>query len=374
VRDDEARAVAPGPVRVPVRAVELVRVRLRLARPFRTARHETRHKDALLVHVLTDDGEGWGECGAETTPSYSGETVETAHHVVRDHLVPRVLAGAGFADVRGNEFARAAVECALLDAELRAEGRSLASSLGAVRDEVEAGVAIGLVEDDAALRALARDHVDAGYRRVKLKIEPGADTAPVAAVRAELGDDVTIAVDANGSYRLDQAADLARLDAYGLQCVEQPLAPDALSDHAELARRLRTRVALDESIVSARGAATALALGACALVNVKWGRVGGIAEARRVHDACVAAGAPAVIGGMLETGIGRAVNLAFAALPGFTEPGDLSASDRYFAEDLTEPHVLVNGRVRVPDGPGIGVEPRPEVLKRYTVFREVLRR
>jgi o-succinylbenzoate synthase len=373
VREDEARAGAPGPVRVPVQAVELVRVRLPLLRPFRTSRGETTLKDALLVRVLSPDGEGWGECGAEPTPSYSGETLESARVVLRDHLIPRVFAGAGFDDVRGNEFARGALECACLDAQLRASGRSLAAHLGGVRTSVEAGVAIGLVDDVTRLRALAREYIDAGYRRIKLKIAPGTDVEPVADVRAETGADVTLAVDANGAYALEQSRELAALDDYGLQCIEQPLAPDALREHALLAPRLRTRLALDESIVSARTAEAALAWKACAVVNVKWGRVGGIAEARRVHDVCVAAGAPAIIGGMLETGIGRAVSVAVASLPGFTEPGDLSASARYFPEDLTEPFTLVDGMITVPAGPGIGVTPRPEVLRRSTVRRETLR-
>jgi o-succinylbenzoate synthase len=373
VREDEARAGAPGPVRVPVHAVELVRVRLPLVRPFRTLRHETTAKDALLVRVLTRDGEGWGECGAEPEPHYSGETLDGTRLVLRDHLIPRVFAGAGFDGVRGNEFARAALECACLDAELRAARRSLAAHLGGVRATVEAGVAIGLVDDDAQLRALAREYVDAGYRRIKLKIAPGSDAGPVAAARAEVGDGLTLAVDANGAYALAQSADLGALDEYGLQCIEQPLAPDAFRDHVQLAARLRTRLALDESITSAHSANAALAWKACAVINLKWGRVGGVAEARRVHDVCVAAGAPAIIGGMLETGIGRAVSVALASLPGFTEPGDLSASDRYFTEDITEPFTLVDGRIAVPHGPGIGVTPRPELLRRYAVRRETLR-
>ena len=205
--------------------------------------------------------------------------------------------------------------------------------------------------DERELRDLAAAYVAAGYRRLKCKIEPGADRAVVAAVRAEVGDAITLAVDANGAYDLTQSDALHALDEFGLQCIEQPLSPDSLRDHATLARGLRTRVCLDESVTSVGAAMDALAWQACDMVNIKPGRVGGVDVARTVHDLCVVAGVPAVIGGMLETGVGRAVNVALASLPGFTEAGDLSASDRYFAEDVTEPFVLDGGQLMVPDRP-----------------------
>jgi O-succinylbenzoate synthase len=343
-----------------------------LVRPFRTARGVTQHKDALLVHVVADT-EGWGECAAESTPGYAGETLDGARLVLRDHLIPRVFAGRDVTDVRGNPFARAALEAALLDATLRARSRSLSDHLGGTRRSVPAGVAIGITDDSGEAREVAAGYVAAGYRRLKLKIEPGVDVRLVEAVRAEVGDAVALAVDANGSYTLEHAGRLSALDVYDLQCIEQPLAPDALRAHAELARRIASPIALDESITSATVATDAIALGACRVMNVKPGRVGGIDEARRVHDACVDGRIPALIGGMLETGIGRAVNVALASLPAFTEPGDLSASDRYFATDLTEPWVLADGELQVPDRPGIGVEVRHDVLTRTTVAREVLR-
>jgi O-succinylbenzoate synthase len=345
-----------------------------LVRSFRTARGTTHHKDALLVRVVTDAAEGWGECGAEAEPNVFGETLASARLALREHLVPRRFAGANVSAVRGNAFARAALECACLDAELRAGGRNLASYLGGTRTHVDAGVAIGIIEDHRELRRIARGYVDAGYRRLKLKIEPGATVGPVVAVRDEVGAGVTLAVDANGSYTLDDADELRQLDTLALQCIEQPLAPDALHDHRQLAGRLRTPLALDESITSAAAATTAIAMDACRIVNVKWGRVGGLDEARRVHEVCISHRAAAMIGGMLDTGIGRAVNLAVASMPGFTEPGDLSASDRYFAEDITDPFVLEGGRLRVPDGAGIGVVPRAEALRRYAIRRESLRR
>jgi O-succinylbenzoate synthase len=207
---------------------------------------------------------------------------------------------------------------------------------------------------------------------VKLKIAPGHDVEVVAAVRAEIGSSVTLQVDANGSYTLDDADRLEALDPFDLGCIEQPLAPDALLDHAQLAKRLRTRIALDETITSAQAARDAIELGACRVVSVKSGLVGGLDEARRTLESCRAAGIGARAGGMLETGVGRAALVALASLPGFTVPGDLSASSRYFANDVTEPFELRDGRISVPTGPGLGVTPRPDVLARCTIARERL--
>src|SRR5688572_11301198 len=215
-------------------------------------------------------------------------------------------------------------------------------------------------------------YLEAGYLRIKLKIEPGWDVEPVRAVRERFGDKVLLQVDANTAYKISDATHLARLDPFDLLLIEQPLPEDDVRGHAELARRIKTPVCLDESIESARDAADAIAIGACAIVNIKPGRVGGYLEARRVHDVCAAHGVPVWCGGMLETGVGRAANLALAALPGFTLPGDTSASDRYFAADITRPHRLVGGRVAVPAGPGIGVDPLPEVLAELTTARSTL--
>jgi O-succinylbenzoate synthase len=348
-------------------------VRLQLVRPFRTANDTTRVKDALLVHVVTADGDGWGECGAQVSPTYQAETIDTARLVLRDHLVPRAFAGASFGDVRGNPAAKAALECALLDARLRTEGISLARWLGGAREHVDAGVAIGMVDDLRELVALAERYAGEGYRRVKLKIEPGADIEPARAVRAALGAEVALQVDANGSYAPDDLDALSPLDDLGLQCIEQPLPPDALVAHAALAAQLSTPICLDESVPSAEAARDAIAIGACSVVSIKPARVGGIAAARRVHDVCAALATPALAGGMLETGIGRAALVALASLPNFTVPGDLSASDRYFEHDVvTEPFALDDGRLRVPTGPGLGVEVATDVLDRCTVARELI--
>jgi O-succinylbenzoate synthase len=360
--------------------IELRRVSMRLVAPFRAAHGTEWERDILLVRAVSDAGEGWGECAAQREPTYTAEYVDAAARVVRDYLAPRVLTSglAAMDEVKGHPMAKAAIELAVLDAELRAAGRSFREFLGGSRAMVDAGVALGIAESVAELADQAEAAVAQGYRRVKLKIEPGWDVGPVNAVRERLRESAALQVDGNGAYRVEDAAPggpLAALDSLGLQLIEQPLPADDLLGSAEVARRLRTPVCLDESIVSAQSAAVAIRLGACSIVNIKAGRVGGYREAVRVHDVCVAAGVPVWCGGMLETGLGRAANAALAALPGFSLPGDLAASDHYYAEDLTEPFVLeAGGRLRVPDGPGIGRTPRPDVLAARTTAAEFVTR
>ena len=368
------KALAP----VVLRAVELRRVRLPLVVPFRSAYGEMREREVLLVRVLTETGEGWGECSALPFPGYATETTDTAYDEIRDHLAPRLLERVRVTAVsldetasRSAPIARAALESSLLDAQLTAAGLSLAQLLGARRRRVPAGVTVGLQPDVQTLLELVADYVAAGYRRGKLKIEPGWDVEPLHAVRDRFGHALALQADGNGAYRLDDAGHLARLDHLQLQCLEQPLPADEIAGHAALAEHVGTPICLDESITSTEAATAALEAGACSVVSVKPGRVG-VLEARRIHDLCVERGVPALAGGMLETGVGRAAALAVAALPGFTLPGDLSASDRYFAEDLTEPFVLDSGRLSVPSGPGLGVNPRPEALDRFTTSIEVL--
>ena len=365
-----------------IEAIEVRQVRLPLVTPFRTALGTERDRHVVVVRVLSHDGDGWGECAALTEPTYTSEYAAGAAHVLEHHLAPALVGRAldavavtpSLAHVKGHPMAKAAVEMAVLDAELRHEGRSLAARLGATRTRVPAGVAVGLTSTIADLLQEVGALVDAGYTRVKLKIQPGWDVEPVRAVRARVGGSVLLQVDANGSYAGlgDAVARLAALDTFGLALIEQPLAEDDLAGHAELAKELSTPICLDESITSVRTARDALDAGACSIVSIKAGRVGGYLEAVRIHDVCRDAGVAVWCGGMLETGLGRAANLALAALPGFTIPGDLYASDRWFAEDLTEPFVLEDGELRVPDGPGIGVTPRPEVLTEHTDAIEII--
>lgn len=360
---------------------ELRRVALPLVAPFRTSFGVEHHRDVLLVRALGVGGfEGWGECVAGLEPGYSAEYVDGAQEVIRRFLIPALRSAPGgevdaagvervFAAVKGHPMAKAAVQTAILDAELRAAGLPLSTFLGAVRPTVAAGVSVGIHDSIPHLLDAVEGYLADGYVRIKLKIEPGWDVAPVRAVR-ERFPDILLQVDANTAYTLADARLLAQLDPFDLLLIEQPLPEDDLRGHAALAKLLRTPMCLDESIISARAAAEAIALGAAAIVNIKPGRVGGYLEARRVHDVCMANGVPVWAGGMLETGIGRAGNVALAALPGFTLPGDTSASARYFARDITEPFVLEGGALRVPTGPGIGVLPEPEELRRVTTAME----
>lgn len=349
--------------------IELLRVRLPLRRPFTTSFGTMAEKDCVLVRALGAGGaEGWGECVASTLPDYSGEWTGAAWLLLRDVLAPAALSGR-VPGVRGNPMARAALEVALLDLDLRERGVPLRDHLGGVRTRVPCGVSLGIERSVEDLLEQVRGFTDAGYRRVKLKIRPGHDVEVVRAVR-EAFPDLPLSADANAAYRPEDAERLAQLDAFGLEYLEQPLAADRLVGHAELQARLRTPICLDETITSVAVAREAIGLGACRVVNIKIGRVGGLREAVAVHDAAAEAGVPVWCGGMLETGVGRAANVALATLPNFTLPGDTSGSDRYFEQDLTEPFVVdPDGTMAVPDGPGIGVAPLPERLSRAERLR-----
>ncbi|MCZ2826773.1 MULTISPECIES: o-succinylbenzoate synthase [unclassified Modestobacter] len=359
-------------------AVELRRIRMPLVAPFRTSFGSQTARDILLVRARTDVAEGWGECAALPDPRYSAEYVDGVADVLRRFFLPAVAAvpdldahavGRALAPFSGHWMAKAAIETAVLDAELRAGGRSFGSFLGAAVDRVPCGVSVGIMDSVPELLAAVGGYLGQGYLRIKLKIEPGWDVEPVRAVRERFGD-VALQVDANTAYAVSDARHLARLDPFDLLLIEQPLDEDDVLGHAELARIVRTPICLDESITSARSAAAAITLGACSIVNVKPARVGGYLEARRIHDLCAAHGVPVWCGGMLETGLGRAANVALAALPNFTLPGDTSASDRYYATDITEPFRLEDGHLRVPTGPGLGVEPDPALLDEVTTSVE----
>lgn len=365
-----------------IEAVELRRLRMPLVTPFRTSFGTEHVRDVLLVEVKGPDAGGWGECVAGSEPAYSSEYTAGAHAVIRDHLVPRLgrlgdvavhQVGPALQGVKGHPMAKAALEMAVLDAELSLRGQSLASYLGAGRETVPAGVSVGIAGSIEALLDTVAGYIADGYVRVKLKIEPGWDVDPVRAVRERFGDDLLLQVDANAAYTLADARQLGALDAFDLLLIEQPLAEDDLEGHARLARNLRTPICLDESITSARAAAAAIDAGACEIVNIKAGRVGGYLEARRVHDVCAAHGVAVWCGGMLETGLGRAANLALAALPGFVLPGDVSASARYWQRDVTAPFVLADSHLRVPTGPGLGVKPDPDALVEFTTSLETVR-
>ncbi|MBW9120094.1 o-succinylbenzoate synthase [Microbacterium trichothecenolyticum] len=368
---------------VTLEGFELRVLHLPLVAPFTTSFGTETVREVIVVRALTADGDGWGEIVTQADPLYSSEYTQGAWDVALRFLAPALLDRARIApeevaDVlepfKGHRMAKAGVELAVLDAALRAEGRSFAEYAGAVRDRVPSGVSVGIQRDPAALVEAVRGYLDEGYVRIKIKIKPGRDVGDTAAVRDAFGP-IPLQVDANSAFTMADADTLAELDRFDLLLIEQPLQEDDLVDHATLAKRLQTPVCLDESIVSDKAAADALALGSASVINVKAGRVGGYIEAVKIHDRCLAAGVPVWCGGMLETGIGRAANAALAALPGFTLPGDVSASARFYPRDIvTEPAVLEDGHVRVPVGHGLGVEIDPVALDDFTVARETLTR
>lgn len=396
-------------------AIELHRIEVPLVRPFETSFGRETVREALLVRVRTAAGDGWAECVAGREPFYSSEYVDGAAAVIERYLAPALLAasaggalggrgggvghrstaeggadaaiasvpaaaavGPALAVVAGHRMAKAALEAAVLDAELRAQGRSMAEVFGAVRDWVDCGVSVGIAPTLEELLDEVAGYVEQGYRRIKLKIKPGWDLVPVGAVRELLGPAALLQVDANTAYRQSDIPLLAELDRFGLLLVEQPFAEEDLASHVQLAAACDTPVCLDESILDRTTALDAIERGATSIVNIKPGRMGGYLESLRVHEACLALEVPVWCGGMLETGLGRAANVALAALPGFLLPGDTSASDRYYAEDLTEPFVLGTGEHRgqlaVPQGPGTGVEVREELVRAWASAPPVLLR
>jgi O-succinylbenzoate synthase len=363
-----------------IEAAEIVRFSMPLVRPFRTSFGVQSHRDVLLVHLLTNVGEGWGECAAHESPFYNDEFVDASDIVLERWMLPAVfemsaISGSEVATaighVKGYAAAKAATEMAVIDAELHGEGTSLADYLGGDRDRVEVGVSVGIADSIPQLLETVRGYVDQSYRRVKLKIEPGWDIEPVRAVRQQFKD-LALQVDANASYSPTAIGHLKELDRLDLLMIEQPFAADDLEAHSQLSSLISTPICLDESILSTRSVITALDSGACSIVNIKVGRVGGLLEAKRIHDLCRSRNVDVWCGGMLETGIGRAANVALASLPGFTYPGDISGSDRYFEFDITEPFVVNDSEIDVPTGPGLGVSVDESVLAEYGAIRRVV--
>ncbi|MEL6892945.1 MAG: o-succinylbenzoate synthase [Actinomycetota bacterium] len=367
-----------------IERVALRRIAMPLVTPFRTSFGVERERDILLVevHARAAHGEpvtGWGECVALAEPTYSPEYVDGADHVMRHHLLPAVFDGSPLeaADVarrlghlHGHPMAKGSIEMAVLDAQLRAADRSFASWIGATVDRIPSGVSVGIHDEIADLLHTVQGYVDEGYVRIKLKIEPGRDIDHVGAVRELIGPDVPLQVDANTAYRRTDGRHLARLDPFEMLLIEQPLAEEDVLGHARLADELETPICLDESLVSLATTADAIELGACEIANIKPGRVGGYLEAVRIHDLCLSKGIPVWCGGMLETGIGRAANAALAALPGFTLPGDISASTRFYAQDIVvEPITITDGHVAVPSGAGFGFDIDRTVLDAVTTAR-----
>jgi o-succinylbenzoate synthase len=356
--------------------IDLRIVRLTLVRPFQTSSSRKSYLDHILVRVAAGGVVGWGECASPSDPYYCPETTETCWHILKDFLAPAVLGRewatidelVGFyGAVKGNRFARAGIEMACWDALARSGGRPLHVLLGGTRAEILSGVSLGIEPRIESLFEQIERYLEEGYRRIKLKIKPGWDLDVVRHVR-ERHPDILLQVDANSAYTLDDLPTLRGLDAFDLLLIEQPLAHDDIIDHAHLQRELKTPICLDESIHSVEDARKALELGACRVINIKVSRVGGLLEAKRVHDVCHARGVPVWCGGMHEFGVGRAANVAIASLPGFTLPGDVSGSDKYYAEDIVEPPILAQrGAIAMFEGSGLGVEPVLERIEARTL-------
>jgi O-succinylbenzoate synthase len=332
------------------------------------------------------DGEGvtgWGESVAEGTPYYSYETVPTAWHILRDFLIPSVLgkelsgindAIESYSRVRGHMMAKAGLEAALWDAFSKARGVSLSEMLGGTRKNVDVGVSIGIQSDEKVLIDKVEGYLKEGYKRIKIKIAPGNDIQFVAALRREFPG-LLLQVDANSAYTLNDIDLFRKMDDYKLILIEQPLGYEDIFDHSKLQHEIKTPVCLDESIHSLDDTRAAIELDSCRIINIKPGRVGGFTESKLIHDYCASKNIPVWHGGMLESGIGRAGNVALASLPNFTLPGDISASKRYYKEDIVEPEFVVNpdGTMDVPVKPGIGVEVNMSALKKVTVRNEVFK-
>lgn len=354
--------------KINIRSIELRRIALPLVTPFRTSFSTETHRDILLVRVETDDAVGWGECVSGNEPLYSNEYVEGSQQVMIDHLIPRLFAFRSrpmsahdvaqiLRPVKDHRMAKAALEAAILDAQLRENNVSLATHLGSIQELVPSGVSVGIANSLDELVSTVGGYLDEGYARIKLKIEPGWDIEPVRLIRKTFGDHVPLQVDANTAFTREDGPLLAQLDPFNLLLIEQPLPEDDITGHALIARQVGTPICLDESIVSSHVAIDAIERGACSIVNIKAGRVGGYLEAVRIHNVCQQRGVPVWCGGMLETGIGRAMNVALAGLPNFTLTGDISASERFWKQDIVQhPIRLESGQVRLPNGSGAGFE------------------
>jgi O-succinylbenzoate synthase len=365
-----------------LRKITLREIHLPLIAPFETSFGVSELRRILLVETDVDGVIGWGESTAGEDPYYSYETVETAWLILRDYLWP-LLRHKEFASaaevwdmlplVRGHNMAKGGLEAAIWDAEAKQKNVPLAKLLGGTLDEIICGVSIGIQPSIDALLAKVERELAAGYQRIKIKIKPGNDIEPTRALR-ERFPRIRLMVDANSAYTLKDAARLKELDAFYLIMIEQPLGWDDIYSHAELQRQLDTPICLDECIHDFEHARAAIEIGACRIINIKLGRVGGHTAAQRIHDLCLSKGIPVWCGGMLESGIGRAHNIAMSTLPNFTLPGDVSASGRYWAEDIIEPEVEVTrqGTIRVPTAPGIGYTPRIDRIESLTRRREVI--
>jgi o-succinylbenzoate synthase len=362
-----------------IEQVSLYHLRMALRTPFETSFGRMNARDCILIEAFSDGLVGYGECVADRDPGYSYETSQTAWHILRDFLVPAILnqeltnpadLQARLRFTRGHPMAKAGLEMAIWDLLGKSRGESLRRMLKGSRERVDVGVSIGIQASALTLVSVVESYLDQGYRRIKIKIKPGRDITEARAVR-QAYPGLRLQVDANSAYTLETAQSLDALDELGLLLIEQPLDEDDLWDHRQLQKRFKTPICLDESILSVRHARQALEMEACRVINIKAGRVGGLSQGIAIHDLCLSRNVPVWCGGMLETGVGRAANLALASLPGFSLPGDISATDRYYLEDITNERFVLNSdsTISVPDGPGLGVTINQPALAKVTLDR-----
>jgi o-succinylbenzoate synthase len=366
-----------------IESIELRHIKMELGSPFVTSMGTEYDEEHIIVRVEGEGITGWGESVAEGTPFYSYETVQTAWHILKDFLIPSVLgkdlkdvaeAIDLYAKVRGHMMAKAGLEAALWDSFAKSQNISLSKMLGGTREKVDVGVSIGIQSSENELIKKVEGYLAEGYKRIKIKISPGLDMQFIRALRKEFPG-LLLQVDANSAYTLDDTGLFKKMDEYDLSLIEQPLGYEDIFDHSKLQRELKTPICLDESIHSLEDTRAAIELGSCRIINIKPGRVGGFTESKLIHDYCASMKIPVWHGGMLESGIGRAGNVALASLSNFTLPGDISASKRYYKEDIVEPEFVVNpdGTMNVPVKPGIGVEVNMRMLEKVTVYKEIFR-
>jgi o-succinylbenzoate synthase len=365
-----------------IEKIELQRVKMPLKSPFETSFGRLTYKDFLVVSVHGEGATGYGESGALPFPIYNEETTDTISYILKEFIIPQILElddlehpeqlQSIFKSIRRHQMAKAAIEGAVWDLYCKKKGISLSHALGGTKREIDVGVSIGIEPGIPQVLDRVEEYLNQGYKKLKVKIKPGFDVEPMAAIRDKFGADVPLMADANSAYTLEDIGLLKQLDAFNLMMIEQPLAHDDIIDHVKLQKELTTPICLDESIHSYEDARKAIEIGACKIINIKIGRVGGLTEAVKIHNLCQDHGIPVWCGGMLEAGIGRAHNIAITSLNNFIIPGDTSASSRYWEKDIVTPEVDFSspGKIAVPEGPGIGYEINQKVLSEYVLNKE----
>lgn len=366
-----------------IKEIVLRHLKMNMKFDFTTSFGTIRDKEFILVEAKDENGmSGWGESVAFIAPWYNEETLKTNWHMLEDFLIPSILhkdiehpdiVNEKFLGIRKNNMAKAAIEGAVWDLYAKRLGQPLATVLGGQKKEIEVGISIGIQKNTADLIALIEKAINEGYKRIKIKIKPGKDIDIVKEVRNHFPT-LPLMADANSAYRLDDMERLKALDEFNLMMIEQPLASDDIIDHAILQKQIKTPICLDESILSYEDARKAIQLGSCKIINIKIGRVGGLTEAKHIHDLCLEKGIDVWCGGMLEAGVGRAHNVALTTLSNFSLPGDTAASSRYWEKDIITPEVTVhNGMITVPDRPGIGYDIDLKAVNEFTVYEKVFK-